>query len=146
MRIGWWVLAVLSLSVYGCGAGGNPDDVVPIAPAEAVSNGQNKAAGNTFWVNQSPSGQSFHIALFSDHTGRQTTGSVTSGTSGGDPVDFVWTQTGPASVATVNCSQCSFQTLKEISGSRSDGTFTAEVTTLEGGAFKTTFILASGSL
>src|SRR5579871_1317900 len=133
MQIKVSVLLILFFLFAGCGSGGEVNSTfIPRAPADAISNGDDKPSANTFWVAHNPDNQAFNIAFFADGTGREATGAFTSASAPGPTIDFNWTKTGPDSIRVQSCSPCTFQVLSDIKGSQSAGSFTAHVETADG--------------
>src|SRR5579884_1687354 len=145
MQIRKSVILILFLLFAGCGSGGVVNSTfIPRAPADAISNGDNKPSSNTFWVAHNPDNQAFNIAFFADGGGRQATGAFINVSAPGPTIDFNWTKTSPDSIRVQSCSQCTFQVLSDIKGSESAGSFTAHIQTSDGASLDTVFIISSG--
>lgn len=106
--------------------------VRPLEPLKLIFNGPDQASADSVWTDENSIEKSHKIALFSNGTGRSTTGSVLS-ESAGAPVTFAWSMLGPDSIQILNCPTCSFQRISRISGSRAEELFYGQIETTAGG-------------
>jgi hypothetical protein len=102
----------------------------PLQPATLVINGATPSSATTYWVDTSSVG-GHQLALFSDGTGRSTTGSVLT-EAPGPATDIGWTYDGPEAIRITGCPTCSFQRISRISGSLASGGFYGQVETVSG--------------
>jgi len=104
----------------------------PLEPLTLIFNGSDRDSADSIWTDENSIDKSHMIALFSDGTGRSTTGSALS-QSAGTPVTFAWSMLSPDSIQILNCPTCSFQRISRVSGSRSEEIFYGQIETTAGG-------------
>jgi len=94
----------------------------PLQPADEIFNGPDQGSSTTLWTDLDSVGQSHEIALFSDGTGRSTTGNSLNESAQG-PTDFTWVKLSPDHIRITDCPICSFQEIYNITGSIEEGAF-----------------------
>jgi len=103
----------------------------PLQPLDEIFNGSDQFSTNTYWTDAHSYNQSHKIVLYSDGTGKSTTGSALSEDAGGI-ISFTWTMQGPDSILITNCPNCSYQMISRISGSITVDAFNGQIETVGG--------------
>ena len=119
----------------------------PQQPAMVIINGSDSGSAMSFWTDVTSIGEGHKIVLFTDGTGRATTGNLLMETAG-SVTDFTWILSAPDAIQIAGCATCSFQKISRISGSIEEGTFYGQIETVGGAGELAShvFLLSSGSL